>query len=384
MRKLSLLVMGLLAAGVVAGCRPPKLNNVLPPGVTVDTYQQQAASRIDTLWVIDDSGSMAPRQENLAKNLQSFMDVFVKSGIDYRIAVTTTDIFKDRGNFFGNPKVLNPQTPNVVSAFANNVKVGNTGSPFEAGLEAAQLALDNQIASNMPKQAAVMTCWAGCAGMTDPEQCKADCEKSNGIDFLRATAYLYIVFLSDEDDHSTQDVRFFWRSFETVKGIGNDGTVATAAIVGLQADPASCVNSEDYVGARYVALSELTGGDTGSVCDASFAGTLTKLAQNAVGLKRKFALGSTPDPATIKVTINYPCNLPDNQLSTCSSVDTMECTSDEAPDALFKICTPPQGAVDGWTYEMMNNDIFFQGDSVPGVKGQVQIQYCEQGKTCGM
>jgi hypothetical protein len=380
MRKLSLLVMGLGVAAAVSACRPPKLNNVLPPGVTVDTYQQEAASRIDTLWVIDNSGSMQPRQENLAKNLQSFMDVFVKSGIDYRIAVTTTDIFKDRGNFFGNPKILNPQTPNVVSAFANNVKVGTLGSPYEAGMEGGMLALDNQTAANMPKQAAVMTCWAGCGGMTDPEQCKADCEKSNGIDFLRATAYLYIVFVSDEDDQSSQDVRYFWRTFETVKGIGNDGTVTTAAIMG----DVPTNNCGATPGARYKALSDLTGGEVGSICDTSFGDTLKKLATNAVGLKRKFALGSTPDPTTLKVTINYPCNLPDNQLSTCTNVDTMQCTSDEAPDALFKVCTPPQDAVDGWAYQMMENDIFFAGDSVPGVKGQVQIQYCEQGKTCGM
>src|SRR5258706_8323439 len=89
-----------------AGCRDPGLIKVLPPGVRVDTYNQQAASRIDVLWVIDNSGSMAPRQENLAKNAQSFMDVFAKSGVDYRIAITTTDIFKERGQFVGTPKIL--------------------------------------------------------------------------------------------------------------------------------------------------------------------------------------------------------------------------------------------------------------------------------------
>lgn len=374
MRKLSLALVGFL----LTGCPKDKLVNVLPPGVRVDTYAQQAASKIDVLWVIDNSGSMQPRQENLARNLQSFMDVFSKSGIDYRIAVTTTDIFKDKGAFFGTPKVLTPMTPNVVSAFSNNVKVGTNGSPYEAGLEAAQLSLDTQSATNAPKLQALDACKTQCNSSMNPTLCNATCEKNNPIDFLRPDAYLYLIFVSDEEDESSQDVRFFWRSFETVKGIGNDGTVTTAAIVGLQSNPCGA-----GVGARYNALSDLTGGEIGSICDTSFADTLRKLATNAVGLKRKFALSTDPDPMTLKVTVLYPCNLPDNQLSTCSNVDTSQCTMDEAPDAQLKECTPPQGSVDGWSYEEMNNDIFFQGDSVPGVKGLVQIQYCEKGKTCG-
>jgi hypothetical protein len=374
MRKLSLPLVGLL----LAGCPKDKLVNVLPPGVRVDTYAQQAASKIDVLWVIDNSGSMAPRQEILARNLQSFMDVFSKSGIDYRIAVTTTDIFKDKGAFFGTPKVLTPMTPNVVSAFANNVKVGTNGSPYEAGLEGAQLALNTQAATNMPILQALQACQGMCGSSMNPNLCNTTCEKNNDIAFLRPDAYLYLIFVSDEDDQSSQDVRYFWRSFETTKGIGNDGTVATAAIVGEPMNSCGAVAGE-----RYISLSDLTGGAVGSICDPSFADTLTKLANNAVGLKRKFALSTDPDPMTLKVTILYPCNLPDNQLSTCTSVDATQCTADEAPDAQLKECTPPQGMVDGWMYEDMNNDIFFQGDSVPGVKGLVQIQYCEKGKTCG-
>ena len=29
------------------------------------------------------------------------------------------------------------------------------------------------------------------------------------------------------------------------------------------------------------------------------------------------------------------------------------------------------------------NFIFFEGESVPGVKGQIEIQYCPEGLTCG-
>src|SRR6185295_14404607 len=118
----------------------------------------------------------------------------------------------------------------------------------------------------------------------------------------RPDAYLYLVFISDEEDESSEDVRFFWRQFETVKGIGNDGTVTTAAIMG-DVPTNGCGATP---GARYKALSDLTGGEVGSICDPSFADTLKKLATNAVGLKRKFALGSTPDTTSLQVTIAYP------------------------------------------------------------------------------
>src|SRR6185295_14389018 len=115
----------------------------------------------------------------------------------------------------------------------------------------------------------------------------------------RPDAYLYLVFISDEEDESSEDVRFFWRAFETTKGIGNDGTVTTAAIMG-DVPTNSCGATP---GARYKALSDLTGGEVGSICDPNFSTTLRKLATNAVGLKRKFALAEPPDPATISIVV---------------------------------------------------------------------------------
>src|SRR6476661_1030667 len=108
MRRPLLLPSLLLAAGLLAGCPEGKLKKTLPPDVRVDTYSQQAASKIDVLWVVDNSGSMAPRQQNLARNFSSFIDVFTKNSINFRIAVTTTDIFKSAGEFRGNPSVIGP------------------------------------------------------------------------------------------------------------------------------------------------------------------------------------------------------------------------------------------------------------------------------------
>lgn len=364
-----------LAALSALSCRPEQLRPALPPDVRVDTYEQKSASLIDVLWVVDNSGSMASRQQNLASNFQSFIALFSKGSIDFRIAVTTTDIFKDRGQLRGNPKVLTPTTPSLPTAFAANIKVGTNGSPYEAGLAAAQLALDAQNAKNQTVFSARESCKSACGKSADPTKCSTDCDAKNPVDFLRPDAYLYIIFVTDEEDESSQDVRYFWRSFETTKGIGNDGTVTTAAIIGE--DKNTCGATP---GSRYQALSDLTGGEVGSICDTNFSATLKKLATNAIGLKRKFALGQKPNPETIKVFVNYPCNTPDSELSLCQSVDKAFC-SEQDPSSYDLKCTPPQGGPDGWSWDEKNNLIVFSGDSVPTFKAMVEIQYYPEGKS---
>jgi len=170
----------------VAGCDcgKPILRNTLPPDVRVDTYTQQAASKIDVLWIIDDSGSMAPRQENLARNFQSFITEFTKNSIDYRIAVTTTDIFKEAGRLVGTPKIISPTTPNVAAVFANNVKVGINGAPYEVGMDAARMAIDLQ---NQANAAAVMQCQMACPTAT-LATCRANCQTNTVFQFLRRDA----------------------------------------------------------------------------------------------------------------------------------------------------------------------------------------------------
>lgn len=361
----------LFVAASGCNCGPERLQRTLPPDVRVDTYNQQAASKIDVLWVVDNSGSMAARQENLARNFQSFITEFTRNSIDYRIAVTTTDIFKEAGRFVGTPRVLQNTTPNVATAFANNIKVGINGSPYEVGLEAARMSLDLQKQAN---DAQVMQCKAACP--TDGRAvCQAKCDTDSEFPFLRRDAYLYLIFVTDEEDRSSQDVRFFYRYFETVKGVGNDGTVTTAAIMG-DTPSNSCGATP---GTRYKALSDLTGGEVGSICDGNFSETLGKLARNAVGLKRKFALQTAPNLQTLEVTLRYPCNVPADQIANCASTDRAACEG-QAADAEELVCVPKRGEPDGWVYEDGGNLVYFTGESVPGLSAIIELQYYEEGK----
>ncbi|MBX5481103.1 MAG: VWA domain-containing protein [Myxococcaceae bacterium] len=363
---------GVVLVILLAGCPDDRVVKTRPPDVFVDTFSQQSATKVDVLWVVDNSGSMADEQENLAKNFGAFINLFTRGSIDYRIAVTTTDTFKDKGQFRGNPKILTPQTGNVEAAFASNIKVGINGSPNERGLEAALMALERQQQINQPKLEAIELCKTKCGS---DAACIQDCPEKTPIDFLRPDAYLYLIFVSDEEDKSDYDVLYYWRAYEIANGIGNDGTVNAAAIVG----PKDNTCNATY-GSRYIALTERTSGEIGSICDSNFSVTLRKLANNAVGLKRKFALTRKPNVETLKVTLTYPCNAPSDFTRACQSVDDSACGDDVAPDALALVCTPKQGGPDGWQYEPETNVIFFAGESVPGLNAQIDVEYYEEGK----
>jgi hypothetical protein len=360
----------LSATFVLSACAPDRIVATLPPNVRVDSYSQQAASKIDVLWVVDNSGSMAPRQDNLARNFSSFIDLFTRSSVDFRIGVTTTDIFNDRdkGELKGNPRVITPQTANVAAAFSNNIKVGITGSPFEAGLEAGRMAIDKQKAANVQ---AIEQCKRACS--ESKPSCLKACDEKKDFAFLRPDAFLYLVFVTDGEDESQKDVRYYYRYFETVKGIGNDGMVTTAAIMGPESNACGATP-----GLRYKEMSELTGGEVGNICDSAFGATLKKLATNAVGLKRKFALQESPNVKTIEVRVKYPCNTPDANLSKCDLVDNSACMG-MPPESYGRVCKPPFKGSDGWDYEPATNLIFFAGDSVPGLNAQVELQYYEEG-----
>src|SRR5579859_2945781 len=63
--------------------------------------QAKVNSKVDLLWVVDNSGSMLPLQTNLTNNLHAFIDQFVTKDFDFHIAVTSSDAYLS-GAFFSN------------------------------------------------------------------------------------------------------------------------------------------------------------------------------------------------------------------------------------------------------------------------------------------
>lgn len=91
----------------------------------VDAFEQIPPSKVDVLFVVDDSWSMGDEQVLLKKELPKLVSLAAQWGQDYHIAVTTTDTVSVRGEFVGNPKI--GTNVHDVDDIADNLVVGVTG-----------------------------------------------------------------------------------------------------------------------------------------------------------------------------------------------------------------------------------------------------------------
>jgi hypothetical protein len=159
-------------------------------GTTVDAL---GCSKMDLLFVIDNSGSMAQEQTNLIANFPAFISVLDASGLDYRVAVTTTarNYTYNMSTPLGNipqstsgesgamlmkgtmtKRWIDKGDPDVAGTFSTLANVGTGGSSDEMPLGAVRDAFEDR--------------------MTD----------GTNMGFRRQDALLGIVILTDENDCS--------------------------------------------------------------------------------------------------------------------------------------------------------------------------------------
>jgi hypothetical protein len=346
-----------IALAFVAGCDRCPLEPPVPiPDAieNVDTFTQRGAARVDILWMVDNSGSMASEQNKVAARFHEFFAQLVASGVDYHIGVVTSDPNEGGAlRAYDGPDVTGcnacrfltkdvPCSDTAVDVdgldeaeaqaalvdacpaqlvFRDLIRVGIDGSAFEEGF--------TQVASALG------------ADVVDPETGLplGDVPPENE-GFLRDDAALYVVFVSDEDEGDgadDTDVRYYQRLFEGLKGTGNENNVALAAITGYPIDaalpparevcdvlsttfdvdltnddpraagllealrddsegcrdleaPLDDPNAGADTGGRYIELACRTGGVVANMCEADYSDALDALGANAAGLARKFVL----------------------------------------------------------------------------------------------
>lgn len=251
---------GLVLLGAVAtsACVDYKFEQKCPEGITESEITVPAVepSPADILFVVDNSGSMADEQQNLAENFTFFINQIAGSG-DYQIAIVTTDqstestpnepdpgeyggyvdyVF-DSGDYrvlrrdlsdlssgcsavgiehgcFRGPtpgrRVIRSgtDTEQQVADFIANVDVGSCGSGVEQGLKSMVSALDK----------------------TRPGGCNEG--------FLREDANLVIIFVSDEEDTDNTPIAQYVQDVSRFK---DPSKIRVAAIVGsVDGEPSRC------------------------------------------------------------------------------------------------------------------------------------------------
>lgn len=331
---------GLVVAAAVAGCGG---EGTLGLGSTTDEWTQSRTNEVDILWVIDSSSSMQAEQELLSAGFESFASQLDGSGTDFHLGVISTDFeYSDaeRGRLIGDPLFLTSDDADYVQRFGERARVGLEGSGKEKGFESALFALSTQ-----------MTNFGA---------------YNDG--FLRSTAELLIVFVSDEDDCSDEGalqgqeeenlqcyyqpealvpVSTYVQRFRALKD--KPERVHIGTIVGPQDQEANAICDENTVpGERYLEFSRLMGGLSGSICESDWSLVLDDLGLTAVGQITTFILTRRAVESSLEVTVK------------------------EQGGRTQTIANDPEN---GYTYDDEAQSITFHGSAVPGWQAEISASY---------
>ncbi|MCO4771358.1 MAG: hypothetical protein KDA24_15090, partial [Deltaproteobacteria bacterium] len=323
-----------------------------------DTFFQGPNSRVDAVFVVDDSNSMEALQSSLAAAVPGFIAELDAAGVEYRIGVATTDMNDpDRRGRLVNGAIAAWDQPTAAATLAAAVQPGIMGSQLERGLASA---------------------WAA---VTPP----LSTHENEGL--RRPDARLAVVIVSDEDDCSDDGelpssdpsacaqfqgdlvpVGEYAARFRSM--VEDDVDVSVHALVetGVSGPLEGCGGLN--VGTRYVRLARLLGGMVAPHCDDMTA-SMSELALQVAGRRSAFPLTRTPDPLTISVVV-------------AESVQPVGDDDDSAPPPGENEVSPDEALVgasvsedltreNGWTYDAESNTVRIWGEALPGLGDAVQI-----------
>ena len=163
---------------------------------------------------------------------------------------------------------------------------------------------------------------------------------------MRANAYLALVFISDEEDQSSNTVDFYVNYFRAIKGFRNTDLFSASAIVG---DPGSGCNGaggEADPGSRYISVAQQTGGVFESICTADWGQSLETLGLSVFGYRSRFFLTNQPVAGTVRV-----------------EVDGVE-IAERAPSGQIR-----------WSYDPVSNSVNFAPLAIPEPGSEIVVRY---------
>lgn len=234
-----------------------------------ETFFQELSTTVDVLWVIDNSCSMQDNVTNVRNNFSSFMGSFLSLGLDYQMAIITTDE-ADNGTFQGAVMNSAQGQTTVESTFnstINNILSGagsSSSQDTEKGLLTTQLALNNSSQSSFIRH------------------------PDNGLS---------VILITDEDDNgSSPSSSSFISWFQGLKS--ND--ISLARMSGF-------VDANGGLGGipRYGDVIEATQGYSADINAPDWSNDLAAIAYAAAGLTFTFPLNQVPNSLVgITVTID--------------------------------------------------------------------------------
>ena len=249
------------------------------PLLVEERFVQAPLPKVDLLWVIDDTSSMADEHDALAGTMGAFANTLAELGLAWQVGVVTTDLSGvDAGRLQGDPWILTPALDDPAEALVQASDVGVHGNPPEAGFGAAYLALTEPLRSG------------------------------DNRSFRRSDAALHVIVLSDSDDDSASVL-----GADPV-GAFEEFLAEEAAITGMDARlsavvgdvPSGCTwdGGTALPGAAYAEVALATGGVVASVCEADLSPVVEAIGEASASWPDTFTLQAVPVADSVRVSVD--------------------------------------------------------------------------------
>lgn len=270
-------------------------------------YQIDTESQItDILFVVDNSGSMYTEQVEMGSKFPKFLNAI--TNLDYRIAITTTDISREDNG---------PDASNGYGAFQDGklIKFPNN-DPF---LDGTYSLIDEQdYFDRTVKRQETQNCNPSNNYRTCPDGnergilAAAMTLENNPHNFVREVGHMAVVFLSDEDEGSNgskivDEVERPNNFVSNFKSLYPNKSIAAHSII-IRPGDSQCFDEQanngyfagEY-GDFYAELTDITDGILGNICDDNYTDQLESIGTSVAQVREVLPCR----PKNDEVTISY-------------------------------------------------------------------------------
>lgn len=285
MKTLLNLTIALTLATGLSSCSPTATGFSLPTETVDFTGGVVLNKKVDILFVVDNTPSMIQHQQNIASQLPGMISALNMLKMDYRFAVTTTSMSSGSTNpcaaaarkLQGDPVYL---TEKNINTLPQRFVVGQAGCSLERGLDAM-------------------------AHVTSPAYLN-----SINSDFMRSDALFVVIFISDEQDASSEygdgGSNAFIDLLNQRKPAFEDGSRAWIAnFIGTLSMGNTCDSGggSSSIGSNYVKLVDASLGVKSPLCNLDMAVAVSNIKARIVDHLQSYRFKEEPNKSTITVTM---------------------------------------------------------------------------------
>ncbi|MBS1969671.1 MAG: hypothetical protein JSU04_05165 [Bdellovibrionales bacterium] len=279
-----------------------------PSNKVVNSSETVAAGNkeVDFLLVLDDSNSMMPELKKLSARLTTFVSFLEASQIDWQMCVTTTRAsnfgkylnWKNYSPAAGTPKYLlkkgSAGLPGIFTSTINSITIGGGESGDERAIKAAYVSFENAGPCYRPGAAISVI------AISDEDERSVGGDKSllkhndapGSYQALEKEDIPSNLLLQAQDSFG-KSVRFTFNSI-----IVKPGDIACEKKQDADTSPS-------HPGKVYAAMSALTDGGIGSICDTDYSANLNTFKDKIVNSLRQLTLQCEPVEHTLKVVVDH-------------------------------------------------------------------------------